>query len=227
MLPVPEEYRQSEYFSPQARFRDFNYEVDEFLKSIPNLPEAPWIGVLAILEEKVSQALKIEEKKEQYENTSYWRSSIEPSSQHFGDQCKDLLLDLIIRIIDKLTPELLSKIVSKYINYPLSIFRRLALHVIRTNKSLWSKYLDNLYDDQKYWEDIEYYHEYWLLTRDTFSILSPAKQQTYLERLLLELDSGASDDDKRYSRYWVYRRLWAIKNHLPPYVKNIFAKLRE
>lgn len=227
-VPTNEERRKSKYYSPTARFREFPYTVEDFLKVFPNELEFPWIEILNILESNLIRALEIEEGQEQYSKSSYWRSSIEPSSQNFGDRCKDLLVDAVIRIINKLTPEQISNIVERFINHPSSIFRRLAINIVRINNGLWTQFLNNLYEDPKYWEDISYYHEYWLLTQDTFSALADTQQRAYIDRLYADLDlETGNEDEKQRSRHWVYRRLWAIKNQLPEKDIHIFEELRK
>ena len=234
--PAPEALRQNPYFSPRAKFREFNYYlIEQFLKlNLPEYLENHGSEFLSILEQKIIQALSIEYQLEQERQSSYWRTSIESSSQILEDRCKDLLLDAALKAVQILLsqkhPNAIPTI-DRYLVHPYSIFGRLAIHIIRGNQSLWPRYLDDLYSDSKYWEDLSYYHEYWLLTQQTFLALAPEKQKAYLDRIVANISRSKDEAEKDLltrERRWVYRRLWAIKDDLPGTdIFPIFEELRK
>jgi len=233
---VTEEHRKSPYYSPRAKFRQFDYYIEQFLKiKLPELLEKHSNEILEILENKIIVALNIEGSLEKEKKSSFWRSSIEPSSQSMSmGGCKDILLDKSVDALQKLVKEnykIGEKKTNQYLGHPFSIFRRLAIHTIRVNEQLWPKYLDRLYTDPNYWEDISYYHEYWLFTHETFSALTSKKREAYLGRLLSDLPEDLDEleeDEVRSKRHWVYRRLWAIKNDLSnTSAQPIFEELQE
>lgn len=233
--PAPQEQRQSPYFSPRAKFRQFDYFIEQFLKLIlPELLEHHCIDILSVLEKKIIQALTIERSLDQEKKSSYWRSSIEPSSQNMGDRCKDLLLNAAIgatqALVDQQHIDVIPTI-NHYLEHPYSIYRRLAIHTIRENEQLWPRYLDDLYSDPKYWDDINYYHEYWLLTHQTFSALTPESRDVYLHRIMANLPKDREGFEKEafiQERHWTYCRLWAIQNELSNTIAQpIFEKLQK
>jgi len=217
--PASEELRNNPYYSPRAKFRQYDYYVEEFLKlRLPEYLAYRCSDILSILEQKIIQALSIE----QAEQSSYWRSSIELSSQSVQDNCKDLLLNAAIEAIQALLSqehENAIPTIDRYLEHPYPIFRRLAIHTIRENQQLWTRYLDQIYSNPKYLDDDACYHEYWLLIRHTFSALSPEKREEYLAQL---------NEVAATERHRVYRYLWAIKDDLSgTKAQPVFDELRK
>ena len=68
-LLVSEELRQSRYYSPAAKFREFDYLVEEFIKTIPDLNDVPRNRMLNLIEGKLTTALEIEGKQKEYEQS--------------------------------------------------------------------------------------------------------------------------------------------------------------
>lgn len=228
---VSVEMYQNPYFSPQAKFRFEEYYIEQFLKGdLPNLLEHHCIKILKILESKLIQAMLIENPNDSIKINSYWRSAIESSEQNMEDRCKDLLLSSTREALDhlfKIDSEAAVGIVDEYLQHRFTIFHRLAIYAIRVHIDTCSKFLPPLYADPKYWKNLEYYHDYWLFTNQTFIVISTEQQIDYVERLLGELDEESEDEEKKLtSRHWVYRRLWAIRNHLPtPKAQAVFDEL--
>ena len=229
--PTTNEFRDSSSYSSLIHAREYDYFVESFVDlTLKDLIRVKSDQILPILEKNLILSFELQNQVEQEEKTSWWRQAIEPSEQNYQtEKIKDYLIESIDYCLQNLiltNPSLAQQIVENYLHHRFSIFRRLAIHTIRTTEQLWSNYLEQLFTEKKYWEDISYYHEYWLFTHDTFKKLPKNRQKGYVDRLIDEMSQDIGDDKNRHN--WIYRRLWAIKNNLPtPESNKIFFELKE
>jgi hypothetical protein len=214
---VPEEAKQSPFFFPKAVSKVDEYIVQVFIEqSLAFFMEHRPLEVLHIVQRNLERAIEIEA----HDSSSVWRPAIEPHEQNLGfGEIKELLVDAMVHALDtvvKKVPDQARTILEEYLEHRYSIFRRLGIHAIRLNANLWPDLLQQLYTDQQFLEDRAVYHEYWMLLQDTYGLLPTSLQKSFVERLLDRLPQGRGEDEILYrdQQYWVFRRLWALRDSL-------------
>ena len=218
---VSEEAKQSPLFQPRVVSKADRYSVQTFVeRSLAFFLEHCPLEVLHIVQRNLEWAIDVEER-EGHDSSWIWRSAIEPHEQNLGlGEIKDLLVDAAVQALSsvvKTMPDQGRTILEAHLDHRDSIFRRLAIHTIRLNVGLWPDLVERLFTDQRYLKDTEIYHEYWMLMHDAYGSLPASVQDTFAKRLLNELPQEQMEDEKQYhrQRYWVLRRLLAIKDFLP------------
>ncbi len=180
------------------------------------------LEILDIVQRNLERALEIEGQGEDAASIG-WRPAIEPHEQNWGfGEIRDLLVDAAVQTlayIIKNMPAQGRTRVETYLRHPRSIFRRLAIHSIRTNATLWPDLVKDLFVDERYLDDKEnyhVYHEYWMLMNEAFSSLPVSIQDDFVKRLLEKLPSELMESQMLYhvQRRWVLRQMWAIKDFL-------------
>ncbi len=199
------------------------YYVQRFIEQdLAFFLERQPLRVLDIVQENLERALEIENR-DAATDASRWRSAIEPHEQNWGfGEIKDLLVDASVQALEyiiKNMPDQGRAIVEAYLGHRYSIFRRLAIHSIRMNLTLWPDLVEDLFVDEKYLDDKEnyqVYHEYWMLMNEAYGSLPAPIQDDFVERLLKKLPSDQAKDQPGYHgwRHWVLERMWAIKDSL-------------
>jgi hypothetical protein len=217
---VPEEAKQSPYFFPKAVSTADRYILRAFVEQdLTFFVEQRPLEVLRIIQRNLEQAFKIEGRDE-HDMSMMWRPAIEPHEQNMGGGgIKELLVDAMVQALNtvvKKVPNQAKTILEAYLEHHYSIFRRLAIHTVRLNSDLWPDLLERLFTDQTYLEDTEVYHEYWMLMHNAYSSLPASAQDNFIERLLNRLPQAPMEHTEQYhrQRYWVFERLWAIKDSL-------------
>ena len=233
---VPEESRQSPFFSPRAVAKAEKYFVQGFVEQdlVFFLERRP-LEMLDTVQQNLERALEIENRDATTDSSSGWRPAIEPHEQNLGfGEIKDLLVDAAVQALDyiiKNLPDQGRAITETYLGHRYSIFRRLAIHSIRVNVTLWPDLVENLFVNERYLDDKEnyqVYHEYWMLMHETYGTLPASIQGDFVERLLEKLPPSQARDQALYhpQRHWVLRRMWAIKDFLrSDEHRNVLAEL--
>jgi len=180
------------------------------------------LEILDIVQRNLERALEIEGQEEDASSIG-WRPAIEPHEQNWGfGEIKDLLVDAAVQTlahIIKNRPTQGRTKVEIYLRHPRSIFRRLAIHSIRVNATLWLDLVEDLFVDERYLDDKEnyhVYHEYWMLMNEAYGVLPVSIQDDFVKRLLEKLPSEQIESQMLYhvQRRWVLRQIWAIKDFL-------------
>jgi len=217
---VPEEAKQSPFFSPRAVSKADSYRVQTLVeRDLAFFLEHRPLEMLRIVQRNLERAIEIEER-DNHDGSWIWRPAIEPHEQNleFGE-IKDLLVDAAVQALSsvvKTMPDQGRMILEAYLDHRYSIFRRLAIHTIRLNADLWPDLVEHLFRDQQYQEDTEVHHEYWLLMHDIYDSLPSSIQDSFVERLLNRLPKKQMEDEVLYhsQRHWVLMQLWAIRDSL-------------
>ena len=193
------------------------------------------LKILEIVERNLNKALEIENTNSATDSSSSWRPAIEPHEQNWGfGEIKDLLVDALVQVLActiKDKPDQGRSIVEKYLRHSYSIFRRLAIHCIRTNARLWPDLVENLFSDEKFLDEkqnYQVYHEYWMLMSEAYPLLPAPVQNKFAEHLIAKLPSAQAEDQSLYhhQRHWVLRCMWAIKDSLHTNEhRNVLAEL--
>ncbi|MHC4619264.1 MAG: hypothetical protein ACYTEQ_16085 [Planctomycetota bacterium] len=217
---VPEDYRQSPYFSPRAVSVVTDYPVQIFVAQelVPFLEQRP-LEVLKLVQRNLERTITIEGGPD-HDFSSIWRPAIEAHEQNRGHgEIKELLVIAARNALHSVTesmPEQGKAVAQVYLKHPYSIFRRLAIHSIRCNLLLWPDLVEYLFTDPRFLDDTQIYHEYWLLMNIAYDSLSTSIKNDFADCLISKLPEGEIEDDEQYhsQRYWVHRRLWAIRESL-------------
>ncbi len=214
---VSEEAKQSPSFFHRAVSKAEKYFAQEFAERhlTPFLEHYP-LEVLHIAQRNLERAIEIETRGDDA-SSSGWRPAIEPHEQNWEHGIKDILVDVAVQTLGHVTQNTSTQarmILETYLNHCYSIFRRLAIHTIRLNADFWPALVEYLFTEPQYLEDIDLYHEYWMLMHDLYDSLPTPAQREFLARILAKLPPKQVEPTLQYhmGRHWVIRRLWAIKD---------------
>jgi hypothetical protein len=195
---MPEEARESPFFTPAATAKADRYFAQEFVdRELGRLLEHHSTEVLGVVERNLRLALQIEDREDR-DLSWIWRPAIEPHEQNQSvGGIKDLLVSAAAQALDAAIKKDVAQardVLQVYLAQPLSIFRRLAIHTIRENPSRCPDLLELLFTDQRYLEDEAIHHEYWMLMRDTYPALPATIQGVFLDLLLSKLPTGSTEN---------------------------------
>lgn len=230
--------------SPAVRFDQWHYE-EILKKNIPELVKAGGAKAFDLLCDLLQTAVHYSQRnaeKGATEDYSWiWRPAIEDHPQnHHG--LKDSLVtavrdagESLIRTERADVGHLVERLESR----PWLAFHRIALHLLRcfseTSPDLIAQYLT----DRALFDAPHSRHEYSLLLRGSFSLLSDPQQQVILgwiaegpdlERFKQRQQKFAGkrptdEDAERYRKYWQRDRLAWFKNSLPEVWRQLYEEL--
>lgn len=203
------------------RFRFETYYYKELVKKhLPKLIENSPAEVLDIIEKHLKDALyKESEDKSSDDFSSIWRPSIEDSPQNWRhDEIKDILSEVLrdtLYKVSQIQAQTVSKIIERYLKEHYSIFRRLAIHIIRIGN--FNDLAETLLTDRNNLGKSEIYHEFFKLVGDKFGILNPEQKRQFVSWIVEGPIKERTEDEeefKRYKRSWQAIRLLMIKEYL-------------
>ena len=200
------------------------YYYKEILKKYQSkLAEYNPILLLTIIEAKLKDAIKLETESEQEgDHSIVWRPFIEDSPQNYDfDEPKDIFVDILRDVLYSTLlnkPDDAKKVVEKYLKDAYSIFRRLAIHIIRLSN--FDDLIKNLLTDESNLSKSEIDHEFFKLVEDKFGVLNSNQKKQFIKSMIAIsmkeiarqrlVDKGA----EKYKAWWLVPRLRAIKNYL-------------
>lgn len=222
-VPTAEEHRR---VRREAQPRYERWYLKELIESkLPALSKLDALGVVDILERQLRKSIDIEGRGMAADDGFYmWRPAIEDHPQNWGHgELKDLLTvglrDALERAMSD-APEQVESIIERYLGDSFSVFRRLALHLIRVGRQRYRKLLPELFEGRRFLDDIAVHHEFSLLMQECFPELPERSKKPFLDMIVAEPPSegeGKPGLDELHRR-WVLRRLWLVREHLmPPY----------
>lgn len=210
-----------------------DYQYEEILnKNIPDLVKHTKSGAIILLTDLLCDAIKfsmIKPDKNRPEDFSYiWQPAIEDHSQNNNHGLKTLILKSLRNSCEALIKEdstQKDKIINILRNHDWKVFDRLELHLLclfpdNSEGEIRTKLLD-----QKYFEDLTFEHEYFLLAKDKCNLISKKEQEkllqiitsnpSYLNKLRRNLETQKlSDIPNLIERY---KKIWR-QNHLIPFI---------
>jgi len=145
--------------------------------------------VLLISEKWLKKAIELDTDKKgrKVDLSTLWRPAIEPHEQNWGhDDVKEILTELVRDVLEEICKNKLEegrKIIERFLKEDYSVFRRLALHTLRTvtgNEDLVRKILS---DRDNFFNDV-LKHEFLLLAKEKLHLLSSEDQRKFFERVL-------------------------------------------
>jgi hypothetical protein len=216
----------------QYHYKRFLNKAQEYFHNTDN--EIGFFCLLCDCYENLYKDIDINlEIKENYDNhIQYQRSAIEQHSQDGYKQNKpDYILvsairDCAERIINMGNNEQISIVfnILKKNNRPL--FTRIILHLLRTTSHYDKQLLESYLTDSEIIGNIDYHHEYFLLTKDKFDTLSEESKNKIWEYI----DTGPAEDwgrEEERVKSWKYRLLNPIRAFAPAYITKKYKSIIE
>jgi len=157
------------------------------------------------------------------------RPAIESHQQNqFHDEVLGVLVDatrdLALRYVE-LNPELLQDTVRMLETRPWRIFHRIALHLLRLRAPDAIAAVRERLLNRELMADLDLHHEYWLLARDAWPLLTDDEQVGLLEQL--QEASGARTEDPGRTLAWEFQRLSILKDVATGPTLARYAALRD
>ena len=228
-----------------ARFDQWDYE-ETLKKDIPELVKVAGIRAFDFLCDLLETAIRLSRRdgeKGVPEDHSYiWRPVIEDHPQNIRHDLKDSLVtsvrDAAESIIQTET-ENIKVLVERLESRPWRVFHRIALHLLRCFSDASLELIAERLTDRDLFDDGAYRHEYTLLLRNCYSMLSPQQRKVIigwieqgpdLDRFkkMEEKFTGklpTDEEAQRYHRYWQRDRLAWFKKSLPKKWKQRYEEL--
>lgn len=202
-------------------------------RRLPALSALDALGVTGVLEAQLRKCIEMERRDLPGRDGSYlWRSAIEDHPQNRGQE--DLKNILTVGLRDSLEfavrsqPEVARPIIERYLEDDLSIFRRLALHLLRLGGDQYGGLAAGVLQDSRFRDNERLHHEYYRLLEDRFGTLPQEAQLDYLNWIEQGPDfegvrsrakavtgkSPAQEDITRHIRRWQLEHLMPVRDAL-------------
>lgn len=206
-----------------AKFRfDVFYYKEIIKKHFSKLCENDPIALFDIFEKSLMDVILLEGGgKEQSDDSSGWRPSIEDTSQNWNfDHPRDILVDGVRDILQKMLdvkPDEVRKVIQNYLKDKNQTFKRIAIHTIKMSD--FNDLALSLIIDKGNLDDAHIHHEFYKLVEEKFSILNAFQKKAFVTAILEKAETIALKEDdeqraKKYKRFWVARRLTMIRTYL-------------
>jgi hypothetical protein len=209
------------------------YSFKELIeKYLPCLINIKPFEVSSILQDSLSKAIDIERMESpKHDLSALWRPAIEDSDQNWRfDDFKDLLAeasrDTLQACVSK-EQNKSSELIKSYLGKEYSIFRRLALHTIRTNLNIFFELGKDLVLKEDNLLDTEINHEYLLLLQAIFGKLSISERKQLIEYIFAKpyYDEDAQVDiQESQKKYWIVSKLSVIEKELDSETKRTYEQ---
>lgn len=153
---------------------------------LPTLASLDPVGVAAVLESQLRKSIGLEGAVLPGGDGSYlWRRAIEEHQQNWaGDDIRSILTTGVRDALEGAAqdqPDVLTEIIGRYLKDNLSIFRRLALHLIRVGGDEYDALAAQALRDPVLREDPALHHEYYRLLEGRFPNLPESERNDYLD----------------------------------------------
>lgn len=202
---------------PRFTFPDYGELLQELLSAIGSeSPQAEFGLAIDLLD----RALAIVHPDGRKEDFSYiWREAIEESPRN--SRHREVLNDLVTAVRDSRIWESgdLGQLVSELETRSWPVFRRLALHEIRTHPERAGELVNRSASDLSRLFEPSTYHERVLLLRDALVGMDREESTSILDAISAgpKAEGVESEEDEERRLRWAYRTLAALKSSLPPY----------
>ena len=201
--------------------------------SLPAVAARDPLATAGVLEEQLRKCLHMERRTRSHSDASYgWRPAIEDHPQNWGEENLKTILTVGLRqALERAAedrPEHLRPTLERYLTDPLSIFRRLGLHILRVGAPTYADLVSNVLGEDLLAADHSVHHEYYLLLEAQFPQLPQVLKKRILDRIkegpeletykrTAEAATGSppsSGDVETYQRHWRLRRLAPLADAL-------------
>lgn len=242
LLNLPKKKR---YYIPPEAFPWYErYAFEKILEEdVVALAKRKPLEVVILLENQLTKCIELEygasvKYRPEGDRSPGWRAAIEDHPQDLRHESMKAILLEALRdsLVDLSTDEpfVAKLIIERYLRHSLSIFRRLAVHVIRVNSKYYQDLVKKLFSERRNLSDLSIHHEFFKFMEDCFSSVSKDIQSRFLQWILegpdeRELARWETEQDRaRYKNRWILDRLWMLKSHLRgEYKKRLIALEKE
>ncbi|HUW94207.1 MAG TPA: hypothetical protein VMW58_00320 [Anaerolineae bacterium] len=202
------------------------------------------VGVAAVLESQLRKSIALEGAELPGGDGSYlWRRAIEDHDQNWaGDDIKSILTGGLRDALEGVAQDqadVLQEVIERYLKDNLSIFRRLALHLIRVGGDHYNALAAQAVRDPVLRDDPPVHHEYYRLLEDRFAKLPETVREEYLEwvdtgpdvedfKKWAEQVAGQqpSDEDiQLHTQRWQLEQLTPLRHALPAKWRQRYERL--
>lgn len=204
----------------QARFDTWQYE-QILKKDFPVLVQEAGMKAFDMLCDLLEEAVRLSGGGKPPEDYSIiWRPAIEGHEQNLHT-LKDVLVSAVRDTAEQLAQADTSEVpvlVQALEARPWKVFHRIALHLLRRFPSVDTDLLVKRLTDRSLFDDFQ--HEYRLLLKEHFGMLSPDQQN-----IILGWIEAGPEEVERHLKVWQRDRLALIQTHLPPNWKEFYDEL--
>ena len=213
-------------------------------KNLPVLGARFPLATAQVLDKQLRKCLKMEQRFVDGSDGSYvWRPAIESHPQNWGEEQLKTVLTVALRDALELAaqeqPEDLRTTLERYLRDPLSIFRRLALHILRVGAPAYQDLVSNVLGEDVFADNPSVRHEYHLLLESQFAQLPEARKKRIFDRIEAgpelenykrrsESGTGSPPSDEEveaYGRHWQLQQLSPIAEQLTGQWKQRYESL--
>lgn len=163
-----------------------------------------------------------------------WRAAIEDHPQNYEHyELNDALLNALRNSSEAATSrskEIGLEIIKEYLKHKYSIFRRLAIHLLRLNYDNYSGFVDELIKDKELLKETDISHEYYILLRDIYEKLSTTDRKFIINSIrdIKSYNKEAKREiQEKQIRYHHLEKLHFFENYLEGEDKEYYDQLKQ
>jgi hypothetical protein len=219
-----------------SRFRNTWNEEQVLLEGLQNVTALDVQQVVAILEEHLCTALRLEagaRNSPDHEFSSLWRTAIEDTDQDSNRTYKQRLVRALRDTLETWVQQdaaAVRSLVQRYLGDQHEILHRLGLHILRRFPMEYREYVVAELRRRENLDDVGIHHEFFMLMQEGYPHLETTDQETLVSALcggppaesvaeLAEWAQKERGDDpgeyaEGYSKKWIRDRLWMLKDYL-------------
>ena len=213
------------------------YYLQQLLsEGLSELIERDPLKLSTILQSSLEKSIRIEYRhiKGRLDLSYIWRAAIEDHPQNYEHY---ELNDALLVALRNSTEELVKRdtasgitVIKEYLKHKYSIFRRLAIHLLRLNYENYSAFIKRFIKNKKLLKETDISHEYYILLRDIFEKLDPFDRKFIIDsiREIKSFDEEAKPEiQEKQIRYHHLEKLYFIENYLEGDDKIYYDQLKD
>jgi|GEM_PF-5793675 hypothetical protein len=192
--------------------------------------------VISILTASLEQMIKIEYNyRKPVDDLSFiWRVTIEDSEQNYDlyDPKESLLVALrnFLETTVKDNPSNIFLILQNFLKHKYSIFKRIAIHVLRLNHHTFKDEIGKIIHNKELLFNGELAHEYYLLLKEIFDKLDPTDRQFIIKSIISYNYEDKTNDfelNEEQKKYISFDRLRFFEPYLEGEDKGFYKSLKD
>ncbi|HZW40293.1 MAG TPA: hypothetical protein VFF33_13425 [Ignavibacteriaceae bacterium] len=214
---------------------DYYYLNELLFKGFNVLIENNPFRFSELLQKSLEKAIKIEYSyiKKNIDLSYMWRPAVEDHQQNQSQyDLKTTIFNVLraaMELVIRQDKEFGLGIIKNYLKHKYSIFRRLAIHLMRLNYDSYSYFVNEFIKNKKHLNDINISHEYYILLRDIFPNIDPRERNDIIESIkrIKNYDPGVKpEDQKKQIKYNHLERLHFLEEYLEGDYKKYYDDLK-
>lgn len=209
---------------PISIISEWDYEqiIEKNLPALAALNPLPVVEMIIGRLDSISSARSRRRSGEEY--SWIWRPAIERHKENHGLQnIKQLLVTGLRDVVEKMLIESRpdsAKALDLLVGAKSKLVKRIALHSARMAGSTLDNHAQKYLLDKVFFDDLNYRHEYALLAKEKFGLLSQKNQQMIIKWIL-----DADDVRPEYISHYQLQRLQPIADYLSGEIKKKYQQL--